>query len=105
MSISNLLRHIIMTGVPTSISCSFSLQVAGLVLFLVPWIYYFLYLNSQCCKIKSGYCNDDDEDVCFKDSECADSVDCNVGDGKSWIFASSDYYPDECLDQSPNYQS
>lgn len=80
-------------------------QVAGLVLFLVPWIYYFLYLNSQGCKIKSGYCNDDDGDVCFKDSECADSVDCNVGDGKSWIFASSEYYPDECLDQSPNYQS
>ena len=71
----------------------------------MPWIYYFLYLNSQGCKIKSGYCDDEDQDICFKASECASNVACNVGDGKSWIFASSEYYPDECLDQSVNYQS
>jgi choline transporter-like protein 2/4/5 len=57
-------------------------QVAGLVLFLVPWTYYMLYLNSQGC-YKKVENNDDGMD------------------SKIWKFASSSYYQNNC--DPPSY--
>jgi hypothetical protein len=63
------------------------IQVAGLVLFLVPWIYYMFYLHSQGC---------------YKEVTADDD---GASTTETWIWSSSGGYPDNCKDQSVDYPS